>query len=56
MFQSRIEVCLSFGWRYIADGFEEAPVIKPVDPFERGELQGFDVSPRPVPVVYLSFV
>ena len=29
----------------VADGFEEAPVIEPVDPFEDGELDGFDVSP-----------
>ena len=46
MFQCRVEVCLSFRWRDVADGFEEAPVIEPVDPFEGGELHGFDVSPR----------
>jgi len=56
LFQCRVEVCLSFRWRDVADGFEEAPVIEPVNPFESGELDGFDVSPRSAPVDHLGFV
>jgi hypothetical protein len=32
LFQRRLEVCLGFRWRDVADGFAEAPVIGPVDP------------------------
>ena len=31
-------------------------MIEPVDPFESGELDGFDVSPRPAPVDHLGLV
>ena len=34
-----------FGWRDVADGPEETPVVEPVDPFQRGELDGFEGAP-----------
>ena len=46
LFQCGVEICLSFGWRDVADGFEQSAVIEPVDPFEGGELHGLDVSPN----------
>ena len=33
------------GWRDIADGFQKASVVEPIDPFERSELHGFEVAP-----------
>ena len=33
--------------RHVADRFEKAPVVKPVDPLERCELHGFDVFGLP---------
>ena len=56
MFQCGVEVCLSFRWWDVADGFEEASVIEPIDPFESGELNGFDVSPGSAPVDHLGLV
>jgi hypothetical protein len=41
---------LLLGWWDVCDGFEEAPVVLPVDPFEGGEPDGFEVSPWPLPV------
>jgi hypothetical protein len=40
---------LGFGWPYIADRFEEAAMVEPVDPFERGELDGFQRTAWPSP-------
>jgi len=34
------------GGRDIPDGFEQAAGVEPVDPFEGGELDGFERSPR----------
>ena len=34
----RIEARLGFCGRYVADGFEQAAVVEPVDPFQGGEL------------------
>jgi len=39
-----------FGWRYVADGFQKAAVTESVDPFQSGELYGFEVSPRSSPM------
>ena len=33
------------GWRYVADRLQKASVVKPVLPFARGELHGFEVAP-----------
>jgi molecular chaperone IbpA len=32
---------LGFGRRDVADGLQEPPVVEPVDPFQRRELDGF---------------
>ena len=34
-----------FGRRDVADGLEETSVVEPVDPFQRGELDGFEGAP-----------
>jgi hypothetical protein len=36
---------LGFGGRDIADGLEQAPVVKPVDPFQGGKLDRLDAAP-----------
>jgi hypothetical protein len=36
---------LGVGGRDISDRFEQSPVIEPIDPFQCGELDGFEVSP-----------
>ena len=41
----RIEAGFGFCGRDIADGFEQASVVEPVDPFERGELDRFQAAP-----------
>jgi hypothetical protein len=43
------------GWNS-ADGFEQAPIVEPVDPFQRGELDGFQVSPRAASPDHLGLV
>ena len=35
-----VVVCLSFCGRYVADGFEQAVVVEPSDPFQRGQFDG----------------
>lgn len=47
---------LSFGWRYVADGLQKASAVEPVDPFQSGELHGFEVSPRSSPMDDLGLV
>ena len=36
---------LCFGGWNVADGLKQAPVVEPVDPLERGELDGFEGPP-----------
>jgi len=36
---------LELGWRNIAEGPEQAPIVEPVHPFEGRELDGVDVPP-----------
>jgi hypothetical protein len=43
------------GWNY-ADGFEQAPIVEPVDPFQCGELDGFQVSPGTAALDHLGLV
>ena len=43
------------GWD-VADGFEKTPMIKPIDPFERCELNSLQRFPRPAPTDHLSLV
>ena len=40
-----IERLVSFIWGYVSDGFQQAAVVEPVDPFE-----GFPFDPTPLDV------
>jgi hypothetical protein len=51
-----IIACFGLGGRDISDGFEQAAVVEPVDPFERGEFDGLDAAPRSAPVNDLGLV
>ena len=51
-----IVACFGFGGWNVADGFEQAPVVEPVDPFQRGELDGFQASPRAASPDHLGLV
>ena len=44
-----------FGGRDVADRLEQATVVEPVDPFEDGELDGFEIAPRPSAMDELGF-
>ena len=44
------------GGRDIPDRLKQAAVIEPVDPFERGELHGFEVAPWSSPMDELGLV
>ena len=48
--QHGVAVRFGFGRRDIADGFEQPLVVEPVDPLQRGELDGLQVTPRPATV------
>ena len=52
----RIIALLGLGRRDVADRLEEPSVVEPVDPFKRGQLDCFEVSPRPSSVDHLGFV
>ena len=39
--------CFSLGGWNVADRFEQAPVVEPVDPFQGGELDVFQGAPWP---------
>jgi hypothetical protein len=41
----RRQVRLGLGWRDVADGLGQAPMVEPVDPFERGDLDGLEAAP-----------
>jgi hypothetical protein len=45
-----------FGWRDVSDRLQKAPVVKPIDPFEGGELDGLQRSPRSAAADHLAFV
>nr|GFB76894.1 hypothetical protein [Tanacetum cinerariifolium] len=49
-------VCLSFRRRYIAERFQQAVVIKPGHPFQRGQFDGLTRFPRSPTVDQLSLV
>jgi hypothetical protein len=44
---ARRRVVARLGWRNVSDRLQQAVVVEPVDPFERGELDSFEGSPRP---------
>ena len=48
-------VCLSFCGRDVADGLEQAAMVEPVDPFERGQFDSLAGLPGPA-VDHLGFV
>src|SRR3954465_9304599 len=56
MLQHGVVALLGFGRRYVADGLQEPPVVEPVDPFQRGELDGLEVSPWPAAMDHLGLV
>ena len=35
-------------WRHVTNRFEQPACVEPIDPLERGEFDGLDVSPRAV--------
>jgi hypothetical protein len=41
-----IVACFGLGGRNVANGLEQAPVVEPVDPFQCGELDSFQIAPR----------
>jgi hypothetical protein len=41
LFQHGVVAFLGFGRRDVADGLQEPPVVEPVHPFQRRELDGF---------------
>jgi hypothetical protein len=41
-----IVACFGLGGWNVADGFEQAPVVEPVDPVQGGELDDFQASPQ----------
>ena len=45
-----IVACLGFGRRDVADGLQEPPVVEPIHPFEGGELDRLERSPRSTPL------
>ena len=44
------------GGRNVSDGLQKAAVVEPIDPFERGELHGFEVAPWSSPMDDLGLV
>ena len=41
--------------RHVADRFEQAAVVEPIDPFEGGERDGLEGAPWAAPMDYLGF-
>src|SRR3954451_14809139 len=56
MLQHGVVALFSFGRRHVADGLQEPPVVEPVYPFQRRELDGLERAPWPASVHDLSFV
>ena len=56
LFYRRIIVLLGFGGRDVADGFEQPPVIEPVDPFEGGVFDSLEAAPWATPMDDLGLV
>ena len=52
----RIVTRFGLGRRNISDRLQQSPVVEPVDPFQRGELNLFNVSPRSPAPDHLGFV
>jgi hypothetical protein len=41
---------LELSWRNIAERLEQAAIVEPIDPLQRGELDGLAALPRPATV------
>ena len=50
-----VEGCFGFGRRDVADRLEKPAVVVPVDPLERGILDGLERPPWSSPVNHLGF-
>ena len=48
--------CFGFGRWDVADRFEQASVVEPVDPFQCCELDGFERAPGSAPGYYFGLV
>ena len=55
LLQARVVGGFCYGRRDVADPLKQAAVVEPVDPFQRGVLNGFKGSPRPAPMDHLGF-
>jgi hypothetical protein len=51
-----IVACFGLGEWNVADGFEQAPVVEPVHPFQGGELDGLQAAPWPAAADYFGLV
>ena len=56
LLQHGVIVLLGLGWRDVADGLQEQPVVEPVHPFQGRELDGFERPSRPAPMDDLGLV
>lgn len=45
---------IGLGERHVANGFERAAGVQPIDPFEGGELDRLEGSPRPAAMDHLG--
>ena len=53
--QRGVVALLSLGRRDVADGLQQPAIVKPIDPFQRCELDGVERPPRPAPMDDLGF-
>ena len=56
LFQHGVVSVLGFGRRDVADGLQKPALVEPVDPGQRGELDGLEAPPWSSPVNDLSLV
>jgi hypothetical protein len=56
VFKLGIITCFGLGGWNVANRFEQASMVEPVDPFQRGELDGFQASPRAASPDHLGLV
>ena len=56
LFYRRIIMLLGFGGRDVADGFEQAAMVEPVDPFEGRIFDGLERPPWSSPMNNLGLV
>ncbi len=54
--QHGIVALLGFGWWDVPDGLEQAAVVEPVNPFQCGKFDGFEVAPGSTPMDHFGLV